>query len=90
MLLRGSVLKNTKWVLGLTIYVGNETKVMINRSKPIQKISNIEQQLNKYFKIVFIALILISILSGFISLIIIMFKILKLFQEKKIIYLLQS
>ena len=66
-LLRGSVLKNTKWVAGVAIYVGNDTKLMMNSSKPPKKISNIEHRVNKYIFIVFTVLGLISILSGIIS-----------------------
>ena len=29
-LLRGSVLKNTKWMIGLAVYVGGDTKLMKN------------------------------------------------------------
>jgi magnesium-transporting ATPase (P-type) len=33
-MLRGCVLKNTKWVYGLVIYTGHETKIMMNSHTP--------------------------------------------------------
>ena len=41
-LLRGSVLKNTKWVVGLVIFVGKDTKLMMSRSEIPQKTSNMK------------------------------------------------
>jgi phospholipid-translocating ATPase len=41
MLLRGCKLKNTDWVVGLIIYTGEETAIMMNGSRPFTKISNI-------------------------------------------------
>lgn len=29
-LLRGCSLKNTKWIIGLVVYTGHETKIMLN------------------------------------------------------------
>jgi magnesium-transporting ATPase (P-type) len=33
LLLKGSVLKNTKWVFGFVVYTGNDTKLMQNQQK---------------------------------------------------------
>lgn len=37
LLLRGSCLRNTKWVLGLAVFTGHETKIMKNSSSGVQK-----------------------------------------------------
>ena len=41
-LLRGSCLRNTEWVVGLAIYAGHDTKVMMNSSAAPSKRSQIE------------------------------------------------
>lgn len=41
MLHRGSKLKNTKWVVAIACYCGDDTAVMMNGSTPYTKISNI-------------------------------------------------
>ncbi|XP_063679128.1 probable phospholipid-transporting ATPase IM isoform X2 [Bolinopsis microptera] len=46
-LLRGMVLKNTSWVVGLTVFTGHQTKLMMNSGKPTLKRTNVDQLLNK-------------------------------------------
>lgn len=41
MMLRGCKIKNTDWVIGIVIYTGEDTAIMMNGSKPFTKISNI-------------------------------------------------
>lgn len=41
MVLRGCKLKNTDWVLGIVIYTGQDTAIMMNGSNPFTKTSNI-------------------------------------------------
>jgi magnesium-transporting ATPase (P-type) len=41
MILRGCKLKNTDWVIGLVIYTGLNTGIMMNSSLPTAKISKI-------------------------------------------------
>ena len=48
LLLRGSKLKNTQWVLGVVVYTGFDTKVMRNSEKGKAKQSNIEKKTNRY------------------------------------------
>ena len=38
---------NTDWVIGMCVYSGDETKIMMNSQKPRQKMSNMEVTLNK-------------------------------------------
>lgn len=47
LLLRGSKLVNTPSVYGLVVYVGGETKLMLNRSIPSYKFSRFEKVLNR-------------------------------------------
>lgn len=66
-LLRGCSLKNTDWILGVVIFVGIETKIMMNRQIPRHKRSKVEKKLNKYLIFVFSLLFLISIMCSIIS-----------------------
>lgn len=45
-LLRGSSLKNTEWVVGLVIYTGHETKIMLNSPAARHKSSKVEKKMN--------------------------------------------
>lgn len=47
-LLRGSSLRNTKFIYGIAVYTGHDTKVMMNSSKSVAKKSKLEISLNKY------------------------------------------
>jgi len=47
-LLRGSSLRNTSFILGIAIYTGHDTKVMKNSAKSRPKQSKIEIAMNRY------------------------------------------
>ncbi|KAI8906959.1 hypothetical protein EDD86DRAFT_210177 [Gorgonomyces haynaldii] len=47
-LLRGCVLRNTKWVIGLVASTGSETKIMLNSGETPSKRSRIDRQLNPH------------------------------------------
>lgn len=46
LLLRGSKLKNTEWVVGIVVYTGNDTKIMKNAEPSKPKLSKIELKTN--------------------------------------------
>ena len=46
LLLKGSKLKNTDWVIGAVVYTGEDTKIMRNADKSKFKMSNIERTVN--------------------------------------------
>ncbi|XP_068659083.1 phospholipid-transporting ATPase 1-like isoform X1 [Aristolochia californica] len=46
-ILRGCELKNTAWVVGVVVYAGQETKVMLNSSGAPSKRSRMETQMNR-------------------------------------------
>uniref|UniRef100_T1HHU9 Phospholipid-transporting ATPase n=1 Tax=Rhodnius prolixus TaxID=13249 RepID=T1HHU9_RHOPR len=46
LLLRDAVIKNTDFVEGIVIYIGHETKAMLNNSGPRYKRSTLEKQMN--------------------------------------------
>ena len=53
MLLRGCYLRNIPYCVGMIVYVGNESKIMMNAKKPPKKISNIMNQMNYMLYTVF-------------------------------------
>ena len=53
LLLRGCTLKNTPYCYGICLYVGNQTKIMMNQKKPPAKVSNLMRLMNKLLYSVF-------------------------------------
>ncbi|KAI0989575.1 hypothetical protein GJ496_007801, partial [Pomphorhynchus laevis] len=62
-LLRGSQLRNTNWILGVVIYTGMETKLFLNSRSVPYKRSNLDRQVNKQILLMLILLFGISIIS---------------------------
>jgi phospholipid-translocating ATPase len=46
-LLRGSVLRNTGWVIAVAVFTGAETKIMLNAGVTPSKRSRIEKLMNR-------------------------------------------
>ncbi|TNV86611.1 hypothetical protein FGO68_gene4748 [Halteria grandinella] len=46
LLLKGSVLKNTEWIVGFVVYTGKETKLMMNAKEGRNKQSKVEYKMN--------------------------------------------
>ncbi len=67
LLLRGSTLRNTKWVIGLVIYTGDETKIMINSGITPTKKSRISKELNLLVIINFAFLFILCFISGVVN-----------------------
>lgn len=51
-LLRGCVLRNTKWAIGIVVYTGNDTKIMLNTGRTPSKRSKMAKATNPHVKIV--------------------------------------
>ena len=47
LLLKGANLKNTEWVVGICVYSGADTKIMMNSQQGQPKMSHLESQINK-------------------------------------------
>ena len=54
LLLKGAKLKNTKWVIGIVVYVGHDCKIMKNSKNPVTKYSSLEKLMNKGLLFIFI------------------------------------
>jgi phospholipid-transporting ATPase len=46
LLLKGSILRNTEWIIGFVTYTGNDTKLMQNSQKRTNKLSGVEKKMN--------------------------------------------
>ncbi|KAG4306223.1 hypothetical protein PORY_000211 [Pneumocystis oryctolagi] len=66
-LFRGCQLKNTKWVIGIVVFTGDETKIMLNAGATPSKRSRIAKNLNWTIVINFIILFCICFISSVIS-----------------------
>jgi len=60
-LLKGSILKNTNWIIGIVAYTGMNNKIILNSKKPRLKISKVEKNLNYFLLFVFVFLIILCI-----------------------------
>jgi phospholipid-translocating ATPase len=60
-LLRGSVLRNTDWVIGLVAYTGKETKVLLNSGRTPHKRSRIERKMDVQVLLTFGILVLLCL-----------------------------
>lgn len=54
LILKGSILKNTKYIVGLIIYSGKNTKIMKNSKAPRMKVSKVLYTMNRLLYSVFI------------------------------------
>ncbi|KAJ3012256.1 hypothetical protein HKX48_006359 [Thoreauomyces humboldtii] len=55
-LLRGCVLRNTRYVIGIAAYTGSDTKIMLNSGKTPSKRSRIDRQMNPQVMVNFMLL----------------------------------
>jgi len=66
-LLRGCSLRNTEWILGVVVFTGQETKIMLNSGMTPSKRSRIARELNRDVIYNFIILFFMCLLSGIIN-----------------------
>lgn len=59
LLLRGCTLKNTPYCYGVVVYVGMDTKIYKNSTKPERKVSNLMKTMNKILYSVFVFQVII-------------------------------
>lgn len=66
-LLRGCTLRNTKWAMGLVVFTGNDTKIMLNTGITPTKKSKISRDLNFSVVINFCVLFVLCFISGVVN-----------------------
>ncbi|CAG8499976.1 11543_t:CDS:10 [Ambispora leptoticha] len=64
MLLRGCVLKNTEWVIGVVVFTGTDTKLALNSGKTPSKRSRIEKQMNPQIGINLALMVILCVLCA--------------------------
>lgn len=64
MLLRGCSLRNTNWVIGVVLFTGPQTKIMLNAGETPSKKSKISRELNFSVICNFVLLFIICFISG--------------------------
>lgn len=67
LLLRGCSLKNTKWILGVVVFTGQETKIMQNAGNTPSKRSRITRELNWNVIYNFVILFFMCLVSGIVQ-----------------------
>ena len=62
-------MRNTKWVVGLVVYTGKETRIMMNSQVGSVKMSDMERMMNRSTVIIVTAMIgmtmILALLGGF-------------------------
>ncbi|KAI8334448.1 hypothetical protein BC941DRAFT_356961 [Chlamydoabsidia padenii] len=66
-LLRGCVLRNTEWVIGIVVYTGNDTKIMLNSGQTPSKRSKMAKATNPHIIANFVILAVLCIVSSIID-----------------------
>lgn len=67
LLLRGSILRNTSYIYGITVYTGFETKVALNMRHPPSKMGSVEKKLNWVVLLLFVLLAILVITASVIA-----------------------
>lgn len=64
LMLRGSVLRNTAWVMGMAVYTGAETKISLNMRHPPSKMGTTEKKLNWVVFALFVNLLILVLVAA--------------------------
>lgn len=64
LLLRGCAIRNTAWIIGLVVFTGADTKIMLNGGDTPSKQSKIEKETNFNVIVNFVVLVLMCVIAG--------------------------
>jgi len=67
LLLRGASVQNTDWVVGVAVYTGHETKIMLNSVGALFKQSRLERTLNRLILAILVLELTMSLLSAIVG-----------------------
>nr|ODN93929.1 phospholipid-translocating ATPase [Cryptococcus depauperatus CBS 7841] len=65
LLLRGCTLRNTKWVIGIVVFTGADTKIMLNGGETPSKRSKIEKETSNNVAMNFVILVVLCLVTSF-------------------------
>ncbi|KAJ6622908.1 hypothetical protein B0H10DRAFT_2213939 [Mycena sp. CBHHK59/15] len=66
-LLRGTVLRNTRWIIGLVLFTGEDTKIVLNSGGTPSKRSKVEREMNPQVATNLILLALMAVACGIVD-----------------------
>uniref|UniRef100_A0A7S1RD31 Phospholipid-transporting ATPase n=1 Tax=Alexandrium catenella TaxID=2925 RepID=A0A7S1RD31_ALECA len=64
LLLRGTMLRNTVWCIGIVVYTGKDTRVVMNSRKAPLKVSNLERIVNQSMVVIFVVQGVLAVISA--------------------------
>jgi len=64
LLLRGCVLRNTPWILGVVVYAGPETKAVQSSREAATKMSRVQKLVNRIIFLILVVLVILCVLSA--------------------------
>eukprot|EP00742_Colponemidia_sp_Colp-10_P004432 GILJ01004732.1.p1 GENE.GILJ01004732.1~~GILJ01004732.1.p1 ORF type:complete len:1202 (-),score=174.20 GILJ01004732.1:68-3673(-) len=67
LLLRGAILKNTKWIVGIAVFTGHDTKLMQNGNAVRHKQSSVESMVNRLVVVIIVFELALCLLLGILS-----------------------
>lgn len=65
LLLRGAMLRNTRWIYGVAVFTGHETKLMKNSTKTPIKSTKVERYVNTQIVFLFMILLSMAVICSF-------------------------
>jgi phospholipid-translocating ATPase len=66
-MLRGTVLRNTAWVIGIVMYTGLDTKLVLNAGGTPSKRGKVERQMNPMVLVNLIVLLVMAVICGLVD-----------------------
>lgn len=60
MILRGCIIRNTEWIIGVVVNTGKDTKIMMSNSAPPSKMSTMDRSINSYIVVLLFILVAFS------------------------------
>eukprot|EP01137_Pigoraptor_chileana_P037558 Opistho-2@34829 len=67
LILRGCVMRNSKWIIGIVVFAGHDTKLMMNSSSPRFKRTKVDKAMNVLIASIFGLLIALCVLSAILA-----------------------
>lgn len=62
--LRGSILKNTAFIIGVVTFTGHESKIMLNSNRPRPKKSKVELDMNRKIILIWLSQAIFCLISA--------------------------